>query len=407
MPEYSVICELCGGKDYDPLLFVCPECGHPLTITYDYERLHESINRESFKSKSPGVWRYDFLLPHISAKNQISLGEGGTPLVALKNLGKELDLVCLYAKLECLNPSGSFKDRGSAVGVSFALEKHFASVGCTSSGNMAASVSAYGAKAAREAIIFTPSYAPKEKLVQISSYGAKIIGTGDMPSDKRQEISHRLGRERGIFMINNNSPFRVEGQKTYSFEVWEDLGWEVPNWVVIPTSSGGNTYAIIKAFREMLTLGLIDRVPKILVAQSSGCAPIVKAFKDGKKEVDRWSHPDSVAKAIMNPLPPSGKRILEALAEHGGIALAADNDEIIDAMRGLSTKEGIFCEPSSATGLAVLRKAVAEGKIDGDETVVLDITGTGFKDLEIVNRYYKPPIDLREWNGGKASPTWM
>ena len=405
MPEINVICEQCGGEHHDPLNFICPECGSPLSIIYDYEQLSGSIDKESFKRKTTGVWRYKFLLPPISVKNQTSLGEGGTPLVACRNLGEELGLTKLYAKLECLNPTGSFKDRGSAVGVSFALENGFTSVGCTSSGNMAASVSAYGAKAALETIILVPSYAPKEKIIQICSYGAKIIGTGNMPSEKRQEVSHQLGREKGIFMINNNSPFRVEGQKTFSFEIWEDLDWEVPDWVVIPTSSGGNTYAIIKGFRELQTLGLIDKIPKILVAQSSGCAPIVRAFTNGKKEVDRWPHPDSVAKAILNPLPPSGKRILAALAEHGGIALETGNDEIIRAMRDLSTKEGIFCEPSSATSFAVLRRAVEEEKIGEDETVVLDITGIGFKDLEVVNSFYSPPIDLKEWTGGETSPT--
>jgi len=392
-------CEHCGGAFNDPALFVCPDCGFPISITYHYDEVASSIDRNSFESKELfGIWRYSKLLPDITTASKVTLGEGNSPLVECTTLAKELDLHKLYAKLDSLNPTGSFKDRGSAVGVSFALDKRFNSVGCTSSGNMAASVAAYAAKAGLRSYIFVPPYASKEKLIQSSTYGATALGTGEMPSERRYDFTHDFGCKHGIFMINNNSPLRVEGQKTAAFEIWRDLVDDPPDWVVIPTSSGGNAYGIIKGFNELNILDLAERVPRTLIAQSAGCAPLAKAFKEGKRTVEHWSHPDSIASAILNPNPPSGERILKALAEQHGSAEMVSNEEIIQAMKDLATKEGVFCEPSSATSLAAIRKAVAAGVISPDESAVLDITGTGFKDLRIATEFYKPPQDLKKWS---------
>ncbi len=391
-------CDHCGGTFNDPALFVCPDCGFPISIAYHYDEVASSIDKNSFESKELfGIWRYGKLLPDISTANKVTLGEGNTPLVECTTLAKKLRLHRLHAKLDSLNPTGSFKDRGSAVGVSFALQKRFNSVGCTSSGNMAASVAAYAAKADLRSYIFVPPHAPKEKLIQASTYGATALGTGEMPSEQRYDFTHDFGHKHGIFMINNNSPLRVEGQKTVAFEIWRDLVDDSPDWVVIPTSSGGNAYGIIKGFNELKMLDLVERVPRTLIAQSAGCAPLARAFKEGKRTIERWNHPDSIASAILNPNPPSGERILKALAEQRGAAEMASNEEIIQAMKDLATKEGIFCEPSSATGLAVVRKAVDNGVVSPDESVVLDVTGTGFKDLRVATEFYEPPQNLKEW----------
>lgn len=398
----SITCEHCGKSHKDLTLFVCQACGYPISVTYDYEEIASMITKDSLEcADSPGVWQYRKLLPEISTVNQITLGEGRTPLIRFRRLQEELGLHRLYAKLDCLNPTGSFKDRGSAVGVSMALERGFRSVGCTSSGNMAASVSAYGAKAGLKSVIFVPPHTPKEKLIQTCSYGAKVVGTGSMSSEDRYRLTHEIGLKNRILMINNNSPLRLEGQKTFAFEVWKEFAPQVPDWIVIPTSSGGNTYAIIKGFTELKQLGLAERVPRILVAQSSGCAPIVKAFKEGRTTVEKWDNPESVASAILNPLPPSGERILKALTKDGGGAEMADSNEIIQAFRDLAGKEGVFCEPSSAVGLAALKKATAAGTITKDDSVVLDITGVGFKDLRVASELCSPPMDIAKWTNGR------
>jgi len=262
---------------------------------------------------------------------------------------------------------------------------------------MAASVAGYGAKAGLRSFIFVPPHTPREKLIQASTYGAEVVGTGSMSSEERYRLTHELGQKHGIFMINNNSPLRIEGQKTFAFEVWRDLGFALPDWVVIPTSSGGNAYAIVKDFRELRLLGLTDSMPRILLAQSSGCAPFVKAFKEGRKNVSRWPNPDSIASAILNPNPPSGERLLRVLADRGGSAEMASDQEIVAATREFAVKEAIFCEPSSATSLVALRKAISEGTISGGESAVLDITGIGFKDLRAVSEFYKTPEDFGTW----------
>jgi len=369
-----------------------------MSVTYRYEEVGKHVTRDSFEAgDAAGVWRFSLLLPDISPANRITLGEGQTRLTRCIMLQKDLGLQRLWAKLDSLNPSGSFKDRGSAVGVSLALERGFRSVGCTSSGNMAASVAAYGAKAGLRSLIFVPPHTPREKLIQASTYGAEVVGTGSMSSEERYQLTHELGQKRRIFMINNNSPLRIEGQKTFAFEVWRDLGFAVADWVVIPTSSGGNAYAIAKGFRELRLLGLTDRMPKILLAQSSGCAPFVKAFKEGRRNVSKWPNPDSIASAILNPNPPSGERLLKVLADTGGSAEMASDREIAAATREFAVKEGIFCEPSSATSLVALRKSISEGTISTDESVILDITGIGFKDLRVASEFYKPPEDFGTW----------
>jgi threonine synthase len=212
-----------------------------------------------------------------------------------------------------------------------------------------------------------------------------------MSSSERYDLSHRIAREKGVYMINSNSPMRTEGSKTFSFEVWQDLELRVPDWVVIPTSSGGNTRSIWKGFKELQTVGLANELPHLLLAQAAGCAPIVKAFREGKEDVDIWLKVESIASSVNNTNPPGGREVLRIIKESKGYAEDATDEQIERATIDFAAKEGVFCEPSSATALAALGKAVGKGLIQTDDIVVLDVTGAGFKDLGVANKVFSSP----------------
>jgi threonine synthase len=259
-------------------------------------------------------------------------------------------------------------------------------VGCVSTGNMAASTSAYAARAGIRCVIFVPTFITAEKVTQTLAYGARLISVKDLPYDQMYDQSHRIGEREDIYMINSNSPLRVEGQKTFSYELCEDLDWAVPDWIVVPTSSGGNFYAIWKGFKEFRQAGLIEKLPKLLLAQSEGCAPIATAFRQRRDRVEPFPNPQTIATALMNPKPPGGDRALRALRESSGLAATASDHEILEASRELASKEGIFCEPAAATGYAVLKNMIEEGAIEPEEKIVLDVTGVGFKDMKAAEK---------------------
>jgi len=381
-------CDECGRQLELSTLFTCPNCNRPISVRYDYKEISQILTRKRLggKRRPHNVWRYKELLPIRNASSQISLGEGGTPLVKCLELGRELRTKSLYAKLEGLNPTGSFKDRGSAAGVSFALERRMKAVGCVSTGNMAASTAAYAAKAGVRCFVFVPTFVTAEKVTQTLAYGARLISVRNLPYDQMYDQSHRIGGMQGVYMINSNSPLRVEGQKTFSYELCEDLNWSVPDWVVVPTSSGGNFYAIWKGFKEFKETGLIDRLPKLLLAQSEGCAPIATAFERGSDKVEPFPNPHTIATALLNPKPPGGDRALRAVRESRGVAGTASDQEILEACRELASREAIFCEPAAATGYAVLKKMISKGAVEPDETIVLDATGVGFKDMKAAEK---------------------
>lgn len=381
-------CDECGRKVELSTVFVCPSCSRPISVTYNYEAISLVLTQKALseRERALGVWRYRELLPVHDPSLRISLAEGGTPLIRCPELGRKLRMRNLYTKLEGLNPTGSFKDRGSAAGVSFALERKMKAVGCVSTGNMAASTAAYAARARVRCFIFVPTFVTAEKVTQTLAYGARLISVKDLAYDQMYDQSHMIGSKEGIYMINSNSPLRVEGQKTFSYELCEDLNWAVPDWVVIPTSSGGNIYAVWKGFKEFKQLGFIDKLPKLLLAQTEGCAPIATAFKRERDKVEPFPNPHTIATALLNPKPPGGDRALRAVRESRGTASTASDQQILEASRELASSEGIFCEPAAATGYAVLKNLVKEGVIQPDETVVLDVTGVGFKDMKAAEK---------------------
>lgn len=354
-------CEACG-KQYDIEVEsqLC-ECGEPLILEYF---------SGDIKEDDEGWNRYDDLLP-LKIDNELSLGEGLTPLSRAKKLSKELG-VNLLLKNETMNPTWSFKDRGTVFSVQRAIDLDKTKIGTVSTGNMAASVSAYGARNEAEALVLVPSTISDKKIFQIQSYGPTIVKVkgdyGDLYYD-----SFELDLD--IYFTNSNSPYRIEGYKTIAFEIYEKIE---PDYLVVPTSSGGLFRGITKGLVELKISGYIQELPTLVSVQAEGCSPIYEAYKNDGNEIKHWSEPETVASAIANPLPPGGNDVLRKLERFEGICERVSDDEILEAQEEIA-QEGIYPQPSSAVGVAALKNLREKGTIEKGADVVSIITGSGLK----------------------------
>ena len=358
-------CTACGRKYSLRKPYQRCECGEPL----EFELF------EGFAGIGKTVWERFVQFFPFELNLDLSLGEGDTPLIRARKFSKELGIQ-LYLKNETVNPTWSFKDRGTFLGVHRALQLGFDGIGTVSTGNMAASVAAYASRAGLKAYILVSSNIAEEKLKQIAVYGAEVIKVkGDY--GKLYYESLKLGQKLGIYFINSDDPFRIEGYKSISFEIVEEM---MPDYVIVPTSSGGLIRGIIKGFLELKKSGLIDELPMFVCVQAKGCSPIYKAFIEGKDKVERLKNPHTIAHAIENPHPPSGNAVLRLLRKLNGVCIAVSDEEILEAQRMLA-QEGLFVQPASATGIAAAKKLGKEGRIGEDAKVVSVLTGAGLKTL--------------------------
>jgi len=393
-------CPECG-KEYpvDSLAVRCEKCNQPIEVLYDYKSLSDTITRKSFRNRDWTTWRYRELLPIRDETNIVSLHEGGVPLIKSHRLTEIIGIKNLYLKDETRNPTMSFKDIGTTVGITKALEVGASAVGCVTTGNMGASVSAYSAKAGIKCIILVPSQTPVEKITQILVHGALVLAV-NLPYPELYKMSFEMNRKFGVYLVHADSPMRVEGQKTTAFELCEQLNWKIPDVVLIPTSSGGYLSAIWKGFKEFYEIGFINRLPRIVCIQGEGCAPIVKAFKEGKTDTEVWPNPHTIAHAISNQDPSlaSSRRVLKILAKSKGTAEAVSDEEISNAQKLLAIKEGIFAEPASAAPIAGLKKLIEKGLIDKNESATCIITGSGLKDVESALKICEKTITVDSWD---------
>jgi threonine synthase len=313
----------------------------------------------------------------------VSLAEGGTPLIASPTLGDMLQLDHLFLKDETRNPSGAFKDRPMAVGVSKAVEFGFSSVMTASSGNAAASLAVYAARAHLRCIVFVPERTPIGKVAQAVICGAKVIKVkGDYSNSYRMAMN--LAAEHSMMNLTTTfiNPYTVEGDKTTAYEIYSQMGEIAPDWILIPTGAGPLLYGIYKGFREIHRLGLIAKVPRLVAVQAAGCSPIVSAFRS-RQNVKSWEVVKTTASAIADPLrgyEKDGDLLLSAVYSSQGSAVAVEDEEILHAVRALGTREGVFAEPAGAASVAAVKKLVAAGAIGRNEKVVCLITGHGLKD---------------------------
>lgn len=388
MRNPSLRCTACAAAfDLASLVQRCPGCGEPVEVTGEVAGARPRTGASSL------LERYGKFLPFASSDEELTLGEGQTPLLRSRHLEALTRVDELWLKVEGLNPTGSFKDRGTVAGVLWACERGIRRVGTVSTGNMAGSVAAYAARAGLPCTVITSPDIPAAKLGPIGVHGPRLVrlagGYGDAYG-----ATVRLGARNGTYFINSDDPMRVEGQKTLAFEILEQLGGNGPDLVVLPVSSGGNASALLKGLDEWRAAGLAESLPRLLCVQASGCAPIALGFAAGTGRPARVERPDTIALAISNPDPPSGARLLRALrgGERGWVVSVTDR-QIEAAQALLAQEEGLFVQPDAAASLAGLTRAVRTGLVQHPRRVVLVLTGHGLKDPSVFERGAVPTRD--------------
>ncbi|MBX3025513.1 threonine synthase [bacterium] len=385
-------CRECGADYPHEPLHVCEQCFGPLEVQYDYAAIRRVVSRETIAARPRNLWRYRELLP-VLADPVVGPHSGCTPLVRADRLAAALGVRELYVKDDSVNhPTFSYKDRVVSVAISKAIELGFDTVSCASTGNLANSVSAHAARAGLNCFIFIPDDLEQGKILGSAIYGPHTVAIRGNYDDVNRLCSEIADKYRWAFVNINVRPFYTEGAKTYGFEIAEQLGWTFPQHIVVPTAGGTILPKIARAFSELQELGLVDApLPKIYSAQAAGCAPVVHAMHRGTDLIEPVK-PDTIAKSIAIGNPADGYYVLQALRESGGWAEAATDAEIVDAIHLLARTEGIFTEPAGGTTVAVTRKLIEQGRIPRDESIVISITGNGYKTLEAVRDSVASPV---------------
>src|SRR6267378_3743075 len=377
-------CAACGLEhEARRLLNLCTKCGKPLLVRYDLEQAARTLTKESLGTRRADLWRYREVLPVDSDENIVSLGEGWTPLLHAERLGQQLGMRELYIKDESQNPTQSFKARGMTAAVSMAKELGVKKLAVPSAGNAAGALAAYAARAGIEAFIFMPKDTPRANVIECEQTGAHVTLMDGLITDCGAEVARRKEAEGWFDVSTLKEPYRVEGKKTLGYELGEQLDWELPDVIIYPTGGGTGLIGMWKAFDEMERMGWIgSKRPRMVTVQASGCAPIVRAFEEGKRFADEFPNAATTASGLRVPKAIGDFLILDALRASGGTAIAVTDEELIAATKEIGTAEGIFCAPEGAACLPALRKLLADGSVETDERVVLFNTGSGVKYIE-------------------------
>ncbi len=386
-------CRECG-EEYSPTrLYACQNCFGPLDVTYSYDNLQ--LTRDTLKGRYQSLWRYLELLPIIKTENIIDLGAGYTPLQRCEELGRRIGLKNLFIKNDTVNPTYSFKDRPAAVAVSKSLEFGTGAVGCPSTGNLAAATAAHAAKAKLPCYVFIPENIEVNKIAQTAAYGARIVKVKGT-YDESNRLAFQAAELYDLDIVNINlRPYYVEGSKTLAFEACEQLDWNAPDRVIVPTASGAMLCAIDKGFKEFERLGLVpEGHVKLICAQAEGCAPIVNSFNASSKQIQPVEKPNTIAHSLAIGDPGDGIYVLRRVRESGGTAESSTDEEIVDAIELLARTEGILAEPAGGVSVAVLKKLAERGEIDPDERVVCYVTGSGLKSPEVLSSRVSAPITI-------------
>ena len=376
---YTLSCITCK-KEYDEkqTCTTCLACGDPLEVKYNFDFIRQRLNLYALKNSPISALKYLTLYPIINLEKIVSLNEGGTPLHLCRNLSKKYNIKNLYIKNEGANPTGVFKDRGTLVEVTKALEMGAKAVCLASTGNMAASVSAYCTIAKIPCYVLVPEGTPIGKLAQTLSYGARIIqvrGTYSDCAKLAEKMAHKYG-----FYLAGDYVFRLEGQKSQGYEIAEQLGWKSPDYVVCPIGCGTNLSAIWKGFLELKELNLIDKLPHLIGVQPVGCNVIVKAFNQHKHNYVVLDKPNTICSAVAAGNPLDGKKVLKALFDSKGYAVELTDEEVLETEQIIAKAEAIFVEPSGALPMAAVAKLAEKKFFKPDDVVVCIATGNGLKD---------------------------
>ncbi|MHA2225210.1 MAG: threonine synthase [Candidatus Hodarchaeales archaeon] len=367
------------------------DCGFKLRINFNYDRLRDIVTKKSLKKRVFNHDRYFEFYPLRNPENLIQLGTGGTPLIRAGKLAERLGVKSLYLKIEIGNPSGSFKDRPISIGVSKAKEHIAHTLTAASSGNAAAALATFGARADMEVVVFVPEHTPKGKIGQLLFLGAKVIRVsvvkeGEDPTVALFKLAYKSYGWTPSPSFGPFNPFQFEGTKSLGFEISEQLGWESPDWILCNTGSGGLLAGTFKGFSEFLELDFINDVPRMVAIQPQECAPIVQGVinKTPPLEFTDWPKtPNTVAGGLADPHPWDADSALEAIDKSKGTGVMVNEEDILQTQKWLATDEGIFGEPSGTAALAGLDYLLKDGTIDPSDTIVIPITGTGLKDPEV------------------------
>ncbi len=390
-------CTLCH-KIFDKTskLNTCDECGEKgiLDINYDYEALKKVINKEYFKANTDyTMWRYKYLMSVKDRDFSSTLKVGWTPLYESFHLKEELGLKALYLKDEGLNPTASLKDRASAVAVMKAIEEDASVISCSSTGNAASSLAGNAARMGLKTVIFVPKRAPLGKLSQLLIYGAKVIS---VEGDYKDTFNLSKAAINHFGWYNRNAainPHLVEGKKTVALEIAEQLDFKVTDWVSVSVGDGCTIGGVYKGFYDLFKVGLIDRIPKILGVQSDGCSPFYTAYAEGCPLVE--AEENTIADSIAVGIPRNPVKAQNAVTKSKGTWITVSDEQILEAMKILGSKEGIFGEPAGVAGFAGVINALQQGIIKHTDTVTVIVTGNGLKDTKNALKATNAPLSLK------------
>src|SRR5579864_5872504 len=379
-------CRECGSEYELQATHVCEMCFGPLDVVYDEAALKKVVSRERIERGPKSMWRYRDLLPVEDTVPVVTLGEGFTPLVKADRLGAELGLRNLYLKNDSMNPTNSFKDRVVSVAISWARAQGFETIACASTGNLANAVAAYSARAGLECFVFIPIDLEPAKVASIAAFEPNLVAVRGNYDEVNRLCSQLFESTPWAFCNINIRPFYAEGSKTLTFETAEQLGWKLPDEIIIPIGSGCQFVRHRQPARELVEYGLVkeDGVPAFTGAQALGCAPVYNAFMSDTPERVFPVKPNTIARSIAIGNPSDGMYVNRIARETGGVVEAVTEEEIVDAIRLLARTEGIFTETAGGVTIGVLAKLARSGRWRGDETIVAYVTGHGLKTADVL-----------------------
>ena len=369
----------------DEVIRLCAECSKVLYPRYDLAGARDALNPDELKNRPANMWRYFEVMPVLDEANVITLGEGFTPIFKAERLGDKIGASAVYIKDEGLNPTASFKARGLSAAVSKAKELGITKLTMPSAGNAAGAMAAYAAKGGMEAYVFMPKDAPEANQIEVSISGGDLTLIDGLISDAGV-LSRKRAAEEGLFDVSTlQEPYRVEGKKTMGYEIAEQSDWELPDAIIYPTGGGTGIVGMWKAFAEMEEMGWIGpKRPKMYAVQAEGCAPIVRAFREGAEFAEPWENAQTMAAGIRVPGAIGDYLILGAIRESGGGALTVTDDEMKYYMSLVATLEGMFICPEGAATAVALNKLLVAGDLSPDENILLLNTGSGLKYLDVM-----------------------
>jgi threonine synthase len=377
-------CHLCQATFPAEALWVCDKCLGPLEVTYDYDTVARGLSREAIESRPKNLWRYRELLP-IKGEPRTGLHSGFTPLVKADRLAARLGVRELYVKDDSVNhPTCSYKDRVVSIAATRAVELGFSVFACASTGNLANSVASHAARLGLSCCVFIPDDLEAGKVAGASVYRPRLIAVRGNYDDVNRLCTQVADKYGWGFANINLRAYYAEGAKTYGFEIAEQLGWRLPRHVVSPVAGGTLLPRILKGFEELRRVGLVDGdLPAIHAAQAAGCAPVVRALDEGLEFPDPVK-PKTIAKSIAIGNPADGFQVLRSVRSTGGGGATVDDDEMVEGIQLLAETEGIFTEPAGGVTVMATRKLIERGTLPRDESIVVCITGNGYKTTEVL-----------------------